>query len=276
MSSDLTGRQLGPWLVIGVAAESGRNRQFECQCVDCGAVVRKWGSSLVQRHPSTGHAAGCSYARRWAHPVGQRHGLLVILRELERQPGTRDRERRFECICDCGKVVIKSQPYFYKSFPGPFSCGHARERVLVRERYRVTKSGRTCLECETWKLWAEYRKIAAGPFGYEARCKGCARWYYIEYYYGITRREWEWLQECQGTGCALCGRSETNPRTTWLSVDHDHSCCGKNRACKKCIRGLLCDRCNSTMLPHVEGSPMLRARFQDYLDRKPFRDQAAG
>jgi hypothetical protein len=87
----------------------------------------------------------------------------VILRELDWQPGMRDRQRRFECICDCGNVVIKSQPYFYKSFPGPFSCGHARERVLVRERYQVTNAGRICLECEIWKSWAEYRKIADRP-----------------------------------------------------------------------------------------------------------------
>jgi hypothetical protein len=117
--------------------------------------------------------------------------------------------------------------------------------------------------------------LLTGPFGYEARCKGCARWYYIEYYYGITRREFEWLLECQGGGCALCGGSETNPRTPWLSVDHDHSCCGESRACSKCIRGLLCDRCNNRLLPLVEASPMLRARFQDYLDSRPFLDQTA-
>src|SRR6266496_1373252 len=42
------------------------------------------------------------------------------------------------------------------------------------------------------------------------------------------------------------------------------------KGCKQCIRGLLCDFCNSRFLSWVESHPPLRARFEDYLARRPF------
>jgi hypothetical protein len=195
--------------------------------------------------------------------------MLLILRELERD-GLRDRQRRFLCQCDCGKIAVKGMPYFYKAYPSPFSCGCARQRVRLREQYHVNEDGRVCLECLKWKLWTEYKRLKAGPFGYAARCKDCQRWNYVEYYYHIARLEWEWLLSQHGGTCALCGQEETNPRTAFHSVDHDHTCCGKKFACKKCLRGLLCDSCNSRLLPMVDRSELLRARFADYLSRRPF------
>lgn len=94
--------------------------------------------------------------------------------------------------------------------------------------------------------------------------------------FGITPDDFMWLFEQQGGVCALCCRAESrsDPRwseTIWtLAVDHDHGHCGNDRACKECIRGLLCASCN-TMLGRVEeaGEPLV-LRFSDYLERRPF------
>jgi len=71
------------------------------------------------------------------------------------------------------------------------------------------------------------------------------------------------LWEARGDICWACG---TNTRR--LHMDHDHSCCPIycNKKCGKCIRGLLCQRCNN-VLGHVKESRELLSALSNYLDR---------
>jgi hypothetical protein len=43
--------------------------------------------------------------------------------------------------------------------------------------------------------------------------------------------------------CALCSR-EREENGNRLAIDHDHGCCPKSGSCGKCLRGILCRRCN--------------------------------
>ena len=58
-----------------------------------------------------------------------------------------------------------------------------------------------------------------------------------------------WLARGAELDCDLCGRRlyrKSNP-----SIDHDHRCCPGAQSCGKCVRGILCGRCN-TALAHYE------------------------
>ncbi len=95
--------------------------------------------------------------------------------------------------------------------------------------------------------------------GYRPRCRAChnARrrrllenpWQLrrhksqqLSWVYGITLDDFERILEEQGGLCAICREP---PRGERLYVDHDHACCPGRRSCGRCVRGLLCHRCNS-------------------------------
>lgn len=67
--------------------------------------------------------------------------------------------------------------------------------------------------------------------------------------YGLAPQTWDSLLAFQNNCCALCESEDSGSK--WWHTDHDHRCCGGERACPLCIRGLLCHRCN-LMLGNIE------------------------
>lgn len=59
--------------------------------------------------------------------------------------------------------------------------------------------------------------------------------------YGLMPEDFQKLLASQNFQCALCPAKYKDDQ--W-HLDHDHRCCPERRACEKCIRGILCHKCN--------------------------------
>ena len=151
-------------------------------------------------------------------------------------------------------------------------------RPLARPKRRVTERNaageKWCTTCEEWRPESEYASSKGKADGLQSRCRPCNAAIYREnaervrdkmreQRFGITREEFDALFDAQGRVCDICGTGD--PGGIYWCVDHDHACCpGSDKTCGKCIRGILCARCNHA-LGNVRDNPKTLARMIEYL-----------
>jgi len=105
--------------------------------------------------------------------------------------------------------------------------------------------------------WCGWHKQFEQPSGFDKGCKICrsgARLRDLELYkkdgnalkYRVPRGWYAAKLEQQGLHCALCPATVCSKKYIRLCIDHSHICCPghKRKSCGKCVRGLLCLRCN--------------------------------
>jgi hypothetical protein len=99
------------------------------------------------------------------------------------------------------------------------------------------------------------------------KVRSIARKESLNYKYGLSEEEYQRLFTNQGGCCGICRSKETGTkRTAHLFVDHDHSCC-PGRSCGKCVRGLLCYRCNHRLGLSGEDPHLLSIPEVEYLNK---------
>lgn len=81
--------------------------------------------------------------------------------------------------------------------------------------------------------------------------------------YGMSLQQRENAMRSQFYRCAICN---TPFVFTQPCVDHDHVCCPGKKSCGKCLRQILCWRCN-IVLGHVDDDIQLLTRMIGYLDK---------
>lgn len=88
--------------------------------------------------------------------------------------------------------------------------------------------------------------------------------WFLMHHYKMT---FDTFLERSANGCEICGnKPERN-----LHVDHDHKCCNGRKSCGKCVRGVICNRCN-TAVDKLENGLMradypLYNKLQEYLEK---------
>jgi Recombination endonuclease VII len=109
------------------------------------------------------------------------------------------------------------------------------------------------------------RNAASLACYYKSGKKSDRRMRNLKFNFSMTCEEFEALVTKQKGKCANpeCGAIDAPQER--LHVDHDHSCCAGRKTCGKCIRGLLCRRCN-TILGMAEDRPELLTGLVRYLN----------
>jgi hypothetical protein len=90
--------------------------------------------------------------------------------------------------------------------------------------------------------------------------------------YNLTPEQYEALFTAQNGCCAICGVNRMLLQNN-LSVDHDHSCCSGDKSCGKCIRGLLCMRCNSAIGLLQDNANIIRKAAQYIEDNNVIQER---
>ncbi len=118
-----------------------------------------------------------------------------------------------------------------------------------------------CSRCKKLKNKSEFSGDNARKDGLNCYCRDCLKIIQKSYRasdldkyklcnkrsnlkkYNITLDDFEALLDEQDGVCAIVGCGSQDR----LSIDHDHTCCSGKYSCGKCIRGLLCFRCNTAL-----------------------------
>jgi hypothetical protein len=122
----------------------------------------------------------------------------------------------------------------------------------------ITKKAYYQRHREEWKAKASDRAKTRPD-----RTRVIQRRCHIKRRFGLTLERFESMLEEQNYSCAVCACKTPGGQGSW-HVDHDHSCCDKVKTCGKCVRGILCVRCNSG-LGLFKDSTILLDRAMEYL-----------
>lgn len=144
----------------------------------------------------------------------------------------------------CQTIFENSQKTIYEETRKPKRRVPARQAIcdICNAEFVVHGQGlkrKFCDDCRSDKQDVNGKRISALPVRLRSRK------YFLLKNYKLTLENRNDILITQNNSCAICGLVETTD--SFLHVDHDHACCSSIPTCGKCIRGLLCARCNRAL-----------------------------
>lgn len=120
---------------------------------------------------------------------------------------------------------------------------HTNVEEPTSSTFSKTKICKTCLNSRPLHYFKAKKdnRVTQG-FVYESYCKLCRQSANYSKRYGLTKDKLRKMYVTANNTCACC-KKETNK----LHIDHDHRCCPGANSCGKCVRGLICIKCNTTI-----------------------------
>lgn len=172
------------------------------------------------------------------------------------------------------QIAAEGEGWDKLSFNPTFRMEDLRKTVLSYQK--------TCTKCGQNLTLDVFPTVSHHANGYESWCKKCKRaqikgkraenpdaWrdQYLRRTYSISLEDYNVMVERQGGVCGVtnCGVPPEDCTKGVLVVDHDHSCCPGAMSCGRCVRGLVCDRCNTGLSMFKDDSEVLRGAAS-YLD----------
>ena len=163
---------------------------------------------------------------------------------------------------DCKTRFSKKRFYSEKSVYCK-ECQKIRRKkeyaALTPEQLEKRKIKRNTPRYQAWRKRYEKRYKASMS---KERYAAMHRRGVLKHRYGVTPEWYDAKLAEQGGHCALC---PARPNGKRLAVDHDHKCCSGRKSCGKCLRGLLCQKCNA-ILGHLETHPELFTKLREFVN----------
>lgn len=157
----------------------------------------------------------------------------------------KDCKKSYRKICEfstCSRVVKKKKLCERHLEQVELGCelstvdsGQRKIPTIIRNKYGQKK----CPYCERWLNIESFTKQNHAPDKLAYKCKLCRNLErhnlsYKRFMKIISRQDWS---------CAVC-KTKLYENINELCIDHNHLCCDKAESCGKCIRGILCRKCN--------------------------------
>jgi hypothetical protein len=189
---------------------------------------------------------------------------------VARQSGMPDERRCRKCGETKPLAMFRTGNYGCKACQN-VAC--AKRYAANRERYsaaakvyRVANREKIAARHRRW-YGARSDDVKARVKAYTAANSEKVKAYHKEYdlrRFGLGQADYDAMLAAQGGACWICRTTDSGGHGRW-HIDHDHACCPGNRSCGRCVRGLLCVRCNAA-IGLLGDSPALLRRAIEYLE----------